>query len=189
MVSSQHYFWAIRLPDDMKQYIQSELSKVKEKFPFKRWVHEQDYHITLAFLGSVDQERLNLSQRLIEEAISEAPVFSLSLNRLGVFGKMSLPRIFWAGVEKENRLYTIQSQVFKACSKAGFSLEARPFSPHITLARNWNGSLFEKELLETYNPFSHNEISFLQKEVVLYKTNIKNTPKYEAITNFLLKSE
>jgi RNA 2',3'-cyclic 3'-phosphodiesterase len=189
MDTNPHYFWALKLPGDMKQYIQDELEKIKNYFPFKRWVHEQDYHITLAFLGNAKKENLLLATDLIREAITDVQSFPLYLNRIDVFGKVSSPRIFWGGVEKEPRIDKAQSLVFNSCSQSGFLLEERPFKPHITLARNWNGPVFQRELLERYNPFKKGDVPFLVNEVVLYKTNIRNTPKYEPITNLILKSE
>ena len=53
MVRESHYFWAVRMPDSVKQTIHHELLQIKSIFPFKRWVDLHDFHITLAFLGSV----------------------------------------------------------------------------------------------------------------------------------------
>ena len=189
MESRTHYFWAIKLPPVTKQFIYDELEKVKEFFPFKRWVHQQDYHITLAFLGNAEQIMLDISIDLVNKSLIEEKAFSLTLNRLDVFGKMSSPRIFWAGVEQDTRLADIQSQCYKACKKAGIKLEGTPFNPHITLARNWGGELFERNVLGNHNPFQDNEKPFWVKEVVLYRTKFGATPKYEEVTNILLDIE
>ena len=77
----------------------------------------------------------------------------------------------------------------KQCSEAGFSLEERKFNPHITLARNWTGTEFKPEILQKYNPFSKEPLSFEAQEVVLYRTNLESTPKYESIATFSLVNE
>ncbi len=107
-----------------------------------------------------------------------------------MFGNREVPRIFWASVNRNSQLYELQKEVHQVCSEVGFSLESRPYLPHITLARNWNGEeKFEREWLEKYNPFQIMPISFIANEVVLYKTNIEKTPKYESIATFTLCDE
>jgi RNA 2',3'-cyclic 3'-phosphodiesterase len=189
MEKNTHYFWAIRLSDDAKKTMHAELEKIKDSFPFKRWVHEFDYHITLTFLGSVEEQNLDLTVSLVGNAVKDVKAFPLLLQGLDVFGNKEAPRIFWASIRQERQLFLLQSLVFKACFQAGFSLESRPYLPHITLARNWNGTKFEREWLEKYNPFIRKPIFFKADEVVLYKTNLEKAPKYEPIATFSLGVE
>jgi RNA 2',3'-cyclic 3'-phosphodiesterase len=189
MENSPHYFWAVRLPSDTKQSIQTQLAKVQKKFPFKRWVHVEDYHITLAFLGAVERQKLDLVMELVDRSIQGVKAFPLHIQGLNVFGNKKAPRVFWTSVKQEKQLNSLQSFVFKACLEAGFSLETRPFTPHITLARNWNGPDFEPEWLEQYNPFKYVDFSFMAEEVVLYRTHLEKTPKYEAIATISLLVE
>ena len=58
METKSHYFWAVMLPDEVKHIIHHRLEKDKGLFQFKRWVHELDYHITLAFLGYAEPQKL-----------------------------------------------------------------------------------------------------------------------------------
>lgn len=185
MEIKSHYFWAVRLPDEAKQLIHARLETNKNLFQFKRWVHECDYHITLAFLGNAGREQLDASKEFIGQAISNIASFPLSINHIGVFGKPDSPRIFWGGTVREEKLYQLQKHVYRACIQAGFTLEKRPFTPHITLARKWSGEHFEGQWLTEYNPFK-DEITFHVNEVVLYQTQIGSTPKYKTVTNLLL---
>lgn len=186
---NSHYFWAVKIPNDSKHAMYQQLNTVKERFPFKRWVHMEDYHITLAFLGSVEEGKLPLTIDLVGKAISNLRPFSIYIEGLNVFGNKNAPRIFWASMKEEPILSTLQAQVFNACVELGFSLESRSFTPHITLARNWNGPEFQKEWLEKYNPFKSKSVLFTANEVTLYKTNIEKTPKYEPIATFSLLVE
>ena len=190
MQKNTHYFWAIRLPDVVKKTIFMELEKMKGNFSFKRWVHELDYHITLTFLGSAQEEKLVEATRLVGDVLKNKKAFRLKLDGLNVFGNREAPRIFWASVEQEHQLFELQKEVHQVCSEVGFSLESRPYLPHLTLARNWNGEAkFERDWLEKYNPFQFMPISFIADHVVLYKTNIEKTPKYESIATFTLCDE
>lgn len=184
-----HYFWALALPQAVKQEMNEQLGELRKYFPFKRWVHLEDYHITFAFLGSAEEQMLRRSIELVGKAIEKEKEFPLRIQGLGVFGSRKSPRIFWASINQDDRLTYLQSLVFKACLESSFTLESRPFAPHITLARNWTGTEFDHKWLDTYNPFQKKPISFTANKVVLYKTNLEKIPKYEPIATFSLISE
>ena len=190
MSDHAHYFWAVRIPDEIKQQIQLEMKKLQQTFLFKRWVHMNDYHITLAFLGSINHEKRQHVIELVGEAFEESQPFSLQILGLNVFGKTTSPRIFWAAVSDESKLLQLQAIVHKKCQEAGMELESRPYHPHITLARKWIGQEESSMgLLQKFNPFQEKPLSFLVNEIVLYKTNMDETPKYEIVYSHSLDSE
>ena len=187
MEREAHYFWAVRIPDDAKQTIYDELTRIKPIFQFKRWVDLRDYHITLAFLGSVNPHQLQSVIHSVGEALKNQRAFLLDIEGLNVFGPQKAPRIFWGAVNKVEQLFQIQAIVYKTCLAEGFTLETRPYHPHITLARKWGKSEdFKMVDLETHNPFREKALSFQVNEIVLYKSNLENTPKYEPIAVFAL---
>lgn len=187
MERETHYFWAVRIPDDVKQVIHDELTQIKSIFPFKRWVNLNDYHITLAFLGSVPPQKRPSVIRLVGDAMKSQKAFMLEIEGLNVFGPPKSPRVFWGAVNEEKQLFQLQEIVHKTCVAAGFSLDTRPYHPHITLARKWGGNEdFKMADLVTHNPFKEKILSFQVSEIVLYKSNLESTPKYESIAAFSL---
>ena len=190
MERQAHFFFAISLPEEAKREVKKICSFVQQEFPFRRWVHYEDYHITLAFLGAASNDKLEEAKRIVKERLNGQKAFSLHINQLGVFGKEDTPRIFWADTAKEERLMMIRDIVFSACLQAGFELETRPFKPHITLARNWAGiNPFQSSQLKNNNPFQNAHLSFQANEVVLYQTHLDQTPKYEKVASFPLLDE
>ena len=190
MGKQTHFFYAVSLPIETKLKIKEEFSIIRRNLPFQRWVHHEDLHITLAFLGSAEKEMLQASIALVEKELIDQKAFALQMNELGVFGKKDSPRIFWADTYKEEKLYTIRDIVFSACTGVGFELETRPFKPHITLARKWTGdSPFHSSMLIENNPFKDSPLTFTAKEVVLYQTHLDKSPKYERIASFPLADE
>ncbi|ASS98495.1 MULTISPECIES: RNA 2',3'-cyclic phosphodiesterase [Geobacillus] len=179
-----HYFIAVPLTAEVKQAIARFSNEAAPSLPFRTWVHEQDYHITLAFLGDVPLEKMApLGEAMTAVAARCAP-FSLALAGLGTFGERTSPRIFWQGVETEAQLHALRRDVYEACMKLGFSLDRRPFAPHITIARKWQGT-------EPFHPDRLRSLAaakavFSVREMVLYRTNMERTPKYEAIAVFPL---
>ncbi len=189
MEQHTHFFYALELPEEIKDILEGAALKLKAALPFKTWVHPQDFHITLAFLGNAEGSKMEASNQLIESALRRHSVFDLKIDHLGIFGRKDSPRIFWAGLEDSSNLNDVRNDVFSACLASGFSLETRPFSPHITMARKWAGeSLFTYKLLEELNTFKEEKLIFNAERVVLYKTHLGKSPKYEPITIFPLVS-
>ena len=187
MERNPHYFWAVRIPDNVKQIIHNELTRVKPTFPFKRWVGLNDYHITLVFLGSVNKEQLSSIINNVSDAIKEQKAFVLDILGLGIFGAQASPRIFWGRVNEVRGLYQLQEIVHKTCLAEGFPLDSRPYHPHITFARKWGGDKeFKVDNLTTQNPFEKG-LSFQVNKIVLYKSNLDSTPKYQPIATFTLE--
>lgn len=170
-MSRNHYFFALPLPTELKQTLHKQIQG--QHLPFSRFVHEQDLHLTLAFLGAAEEQQLETALSLVASSVQHMEAFPLVIDSLGFFGKKTEPRIFWAGVKQESRLNELQSAVDAACREAGFALESRPFRPHITIARKWKGEFpFQVPPLELNK-------KFLAETVVLYETYLDRSPKYK----------
>lgn len=183
-----HYFYALELPGETKEMLKGTIHRLQGEFPFKTWVHPQDLHITLAFLGDAPEAKIQAANELIDAALNKTTTFKMKIDHLGIFGRKDSPRIFWAGLEESKELNDVRAAVFTACVDSGFTLETRPFSPHITIARKWVGEeAFKADQLEALNPFKE-ELTFHAERVVLYKTHLGKSPKYEPITLFPLAS-
>jgi RNA 2',3'-cyclic 3'-phosphodiesterase len=188
MSEKTHYFLAVRLPDSIKMELNQAKQFFQKEFSFKRWVHPEDYHITLAFLGYANENQLKEIKELVPNYMKEDNSFPLTISQIGTFGMKTSPRIFWAGVNDSNPLQHLRKQVYAACEQAGFQLEKRPFHPHITLARKWDSdSEFNLTLLDHTNLFDEKPLTFQATDVVLYRTNLLQTPKYENLITFSLK--
>ncbi|WP_175990635.1 RNA 2',3'-cyclic phosphodiesterase [Bacillus sp. Marseille-Q1617] len=175
-----HYFFALSLPDEMKKEVHELTVPIVEEDSFKKWVHPEDYHITLAFLGDSSQEDLDQAIDHVTQSLHNLGSFPLSLKRFGTFGKSDEPRIFWMGVNPSSTLHQIREKVYEACEEAGFQLDSRPFTPHITVGRKWNKpSAFSKEWVSEFNPVETHCHTI--REIVLYRTHLDRIPKYEQV--------
>lgn len=96
----------------------------------------ESVHVTLAFLGQVDDARVPELVRALEGAARAGGRFSLGLGGGGSFGSPRAPRVLWVGVTGEvDALVALQQRVVEALAPLGFPPEERRFSPHLTLAR------------------------------------------------------
>ena len=93
-------------------------------------------HITLAFLGQQPEERMDVLRSVGAIAASRSRQGTLNLGQPGSFGGRKAPRVLWIGLEGDvPALQTLQSNLNTGLKQAGFDVEERAFSPHITLAR------------------------------------------------------
>lgn len=187
MDKKTHFFYAVKIPSNTKSLVYSKLLPLQKDFRFQKWVHPEDYHITLAFLGNAATGMLDKSVHYVSDALKEEVSFPLSFEGLDTFGRKESPRIFWLRLVEQTRLYEVRKKVFQACEQAGFTLEKRPFHPHVTVARKWKGETpFAQQSLHQKNPFNGNAISFEGEEIVLYQTHLDKEPKYEVVHSFKL---
>lgn len=186
MNTQKHYFLAVKLPETIKNEFALYTEKIKDELPFRRWVHREDLHITLAFLGYATEEQLHNISKIMPSIAKKYEALSLKLTTLNTFGKKESPRILWYGIEDNSDLYALRQDIFLECERLGFSLDKRPFHPHITLARQWKGGNFCEELLI---PFHTMNSLFLASGFVLYQTNLQSVPKYEIIHSYTFKEE
>lgn len=165
-----HYFLAIVIPDDMKKAIFHEMKQ--HHFPFKKFTHPEDYHITLAFIGDSEERSLKEVCARLEESLKKIRSFPLRLTSFETFGLPASPRIFWIGTDEPEELYRLQTITVNVCTKAGVKLDERPYRPHLTTARKWNGD-------QAYTPVAAPKWEDITvNEVALYETNRLKDPKY-----------
>jgi len=122
-------FVAIDLPETVRERLGALCSGV----PGARWVDPANLHLTLRFIGEVD----NRMADEIDAALSDVRMspFDLWMRDVGVFGRGQKVRTLWAGVEPSESLMRLQGKVENAVCAAGAGHETRKFTPHVTLAR------------------------------------------------------
>ncbi|MBC7110187.1 MAG: RNA 2',3'-cyclic phosphodiesterase [Archaeoglobi archaeon] len=122
-------FVAVNLNDEIKKELEK-LQKRFEDLPLK-FVKPESMHITLKFLGEVEESRVRRLMEKMEEI--RARSFTLRVEGLGVFPNERVPRVLWAGVSGDFR--EVYHEVERITSELGFPKEKRAFHPHVTIAR------------------------------------------------------
>lgn len=183
---STHYFYAVTLPESVKISLREQATKLEKQFLFKKWLHYADYHITMAFLGSASDIMKKTAIQNVALCLEGESRFNLTLHKLATFGRPERPRILWQGIDDAPELFHLQAKVFEACRQAGFALDTKPFTPHITLARKYVGD-DNFSLEEANETLSIHKESFEVTTITLYRTHIGATPSYEPIYSFTLQ--
>jgi 2'-5' RNA ligase len=129
-------FISAELPNDLKKMITAATAGLREIESGIKWVEEQNLHLTLKFLGWVEEKDIDKMLRLAEESAKGTGSFKLKLAGMGTFPEGKSPRVIWVGItEGGERLKEIAEKLENQLSQAGFRSEEREFSTHLTLGR------------------------------------------------------
>ncbi|KRE57815.1 RNA 2',3'-cyclic phosphodiesterase [Paenibacillus sp. Soil750] len=180
-------FVAVPVPSETKLAINDWMAEIQPYLPFRKWVHHEDLHITLQFLGDTQSDRVSLLTHTLQEISARSTPLSLRVESLGLFGRPTHPSVLWAGVGGDlTELHNLQQRVADALTPLGFTPEERNFHPHLTLARNYTGTApFDRNTLRDYPvPSSqHNEsLAWNSQGITLYRSHLNNRPMYEAVS-------
>ncbi|HEU5198464.1 MAG TPA: RNA 2',3'-cyclic phosphodiesterase [Ktedonobacterales bacterium] len=129
-------FIAIELSDEARSHLSREVHRLAQALPRLRWVDPGTLHLTLAFLGELDDEQLDKAIQATTDTAAGAKLFALSIGSLGTFGPPRSPRVVWSGVTGDTpHLLSLQKRLSTRLAEQGFPPEERPYAPHLTLAR------------------------------------------------------
>lgn len=129
-------FFGIGLSPDIRSEVNSFSATLKAQLPKMRWVEARNLHITLRFLGEVDEKRIPEISSAAQEAARSITRFEIILGQLGAFPNSRKARVFWwglaQGAEESIQLF---KQLERNLVSAGFKPEPKRYHPHLTLAR------------------------------------------------------
>ncbi len=167
-------FVALDLPEPVQHSIRSFMEPLRQQdFPV-RWIPPDRIHITLKFLGNVEEHRINELAQALRHAVAEQEPFSLQPAGCGAFPTIKNMRVAWIGVQGDTaRLSALQQRVEEALTPLGFPPEKRPFRAHLTIGRikgRRNHKGLQQALLAGR---SYEGVVFDVSEVVLYKSDLK----------------
>lgn len=127
-------FIAIDLGAEIRAALHAVTSELARAGADARWVRPEAMHATLKFLGGVEATRLEAVRDTVDSVAADHDAMRLPARGLGAFPSMQRPRVLWAGLDASG-LAVLANSIDSALAPLGFEPEARPFNPHITLAR------------------------------------------------------
>ena len=150
-----------------------------------RWEHSSKLHVTLKFIGDVDQDKTNLlAERL--ELISDFETFNCSLEKFGFFFRDDNPSILWAGLVIDDNIVKLIKSIDEILSEFSVAADKKKFKPHITLLRLRKDPGIN--FVNKFKNFSFEPILFQANSVTLYKSVLeKSGSKYYEIKKYHLK--
>jgi len=177
-------FISIEIPDKIKDNVEKVIGEMKALLPPIKWVDKKNLHLTMKFLGWVDDQKIDPLKTSITDIVKDFGSIKISFSGLGVFPSSNRPRVIWVGIsEGSEKVKELAEKLNEQLTKEGYRKEEdRDFSPHLTIGRI-------KERIETgaLNSFiekkeKENFGGFTAKNVSLMKSTLRRSgPIYEEI--------
>jgi 2'-5' RNA ligase len=128
-------FFAAELHSDVADALEQAITPLRALEPGLAWAAPDKRHLTLRFLGEVDDAALPALVATTDHLAATHRPFTMELAGIGGFPSLRRARVLWIGVQTEPRLELLHHDLELALETLGYELEGRPFRPHVTLAR------------------------------------------------------
>lgn len=181
-------FIAIDVPEDIKEKISKLIENLDHKTKGIKWVTPRNIHLTLKFLGEIEDKQVHLIRDRLEILSLRHSVFELSISDVGGFPNLKNPKVLWVGIHSSEKLINLYNDLEDIMYEIGFEKEDRKFSPHLTIARikdRIDADLILKPFMEYKNYlFGKMKVS----EIILMKSILKPSgAEYSKLYTFKLK--
>lgn len=186
-------FIAIPLPESAKQKLFELQESLKAAQADVKWVNPNNIHLTLKFMGDLNEKKLPLLKEAMTATARDHPAFPARIAGLETFPHDASPRVVWVGIAEGEALIQrlcadLQSRV---AEMAGIPKDRRPFTSHITIGRV-RSPKNKKALIEQLKFFEGKELdgAFRVGMIALYQsTLLPEGPLYEMLQEAPLKSQ
>src|SRR5688572_14345925 len=120
-------FIAVTPPDPIRDLVVKTYSQIERA----RWVKKEQLHVTLRFLGELDEDHAAAVKGALREI--SASRFSLRIKGTGTFGRPA--RVLWCGLHPPEEITALATSIDRAVLQVGLTADDKPFAPHLTIAR------------------------------------------------------
>jgi 2'-5' RNA ligase len=176
-------FVGLELPAEVQAAAGEVLRELKRSGADLKWVRPENLHVTLKFLGEVEDGRTQEICQAIEAACAGQPALELSLAEAGAFPSPQRPQVVWLGLAGQvAELAGLAGRIDEALAGLSFAPEARPFKAHVTLGRLRRGkggarssassAPLTRALVGLASQAGHEGPSFVAQRVVLMKSTL-----------------
>jgi 2'-5' RNA ligase len=179
-------FIAITPPATALAEIDAAVAPLRAARPELTWSSPQSWHVTLAFLGEVDEAVVPRLAVRLERAAAKYPQLELSAAGAGAFPTVPRARVLWTGVHGDHKtLGKMSDSVAAGAKRAGAPPpgERRRFRPHITLARCRQPTDF-RPLVTALTDYSGT--AWTADRIHLIRSYLGPRPRYESLGDWPL---
>ena len=189
---SQDYmrvFCAIELRKPTRDLVLRHIARLKTAVPEARasWARDTNVHLTLKFLGEIPQASVSDFSKAASRAATGVQPFSIRLEQTGVFPGHGQPRVLWIGINDcSGKLAELHAGLEEESARAGFAKEARPFHPHLTIARLRQPD-HARTLAATHQQMEFEPVEIAVSELVVISSELSGAgPKYTVVSRHAL---
>ena len=129
-------FFAVIPPRPVREALEAVRDPLKEVAPLGRWVHPSLWHLTLKFLGEVEDDLVPAIGDLAGRLVAGHESFEMSFKDTGVFPHPERPKVLWIGLgDGVEPMIRLAADVDQGLDGLGFEPDNKPYQPHLTIAR------------------------------------------------------
>jgi 2'-5' RNA ligase len=152
MTDSVRSFVAVPLPETIQAGIFAAAQELARALPEVKWSRKvENLHITVKFLGSIEEAKLPALAGELAQALAPVPRFRLELRGMGAFPSPRKANVVWAGVDDVARgLAAVAEAVESVGERFGVAPEQRAFTGHVTVGRSKGRGVDARAALETF---------------------------------------
>lgn len=158
-------FIAIELPESIQSALADIQGDLKGSDADVRWVRPENIHLTLKFLGAVQENVVSSITEILRKVSANYGPFGLTVSGVGVFPHGRSPRVIWVGINESSVLTDLQAAVEGKLEPLGFEREKRTFRAHLTLGRV-KSSRGKRALMERAERYGGREFGSFDVETI-----------------------
>ncbi|RYL93752.1 RNA 2',3'-cyclic phosphodiesterase [Sporolactobacillus sp. THM7-4] len=182
---SDHYFLAFPVPDEIRDCLKTQSDRLRMHCTYRYWTDPRDLHVTFFFFGRLEPEQVRVIDHIMKSLAGETRPFSVSLSKIDGFGDQKHPRVVYAGFSDTGTLPALWQKAGDALTEHGFSIEKRPYRPHVTLAKKWSSG---DPLSCRVSGVHELNLTWVVNQVVLYRVEPQSVPRYQPVKIFTFQS-
>lgn len=177
-------FVALLPPEDVLAEVAQAVRGRQQEWPALRWVSPELWHVTLAFLGNVDEELLPGLRALLERKAAGHEPREVSFAGAGAFPSAGRASVFWVGMrgpadDRGRPVFArLAGSISAGAEKLGLSMDRKRFHPHLTLARCRERTDL-RDLVDAMAAFTGR--TWRADAVHLMRSHLGRTVRYESI--------
>lgn len=182
-------FVAIELDTASAGSVAKWIQTLKSKVSDVRWSRPDQLHLTLKFLGDVDNRELPQLCAAMREACQGIEAFGLELSGLGAFPKNKPPRVVWVSAEDpQGVLSRLAERLDERFAEMGIAKDNRAFTPHLTLGRVTRGADLQR-LQQAIDQLADQVACYCEVDEIALLSSLKDEGRtvYDAIDHVELE--
>lgn len=167
-------FIGINFSEDIKDNLFTIENDLRQNTIKGNFTLKNNLHLTLQFIGEVNEEELSLLKDVVIKTASNFNRFTFKVNGVGEF-RSQRGQIVYAAVEYSKELDQLYNFINEELRKKGLTFERRPYTPHITLARE----------VQYQSTFNINDFRFIQFVVNVDKLTLFESTRINGLLTYL----
>ena len=168
-------FVAVSISDQSRNAVSNLIQNFKSVSPGVRWVKPENLHLTLKFLGNVEESKLSSLKNALDSSVSDLRLFQFDLTNLGCFPNIKRPRVLWIGIEDESKqIVRLHENIEEQFFKVDFPKEKRRLQPHLTVARV-KDSRNSNSVLSEFQNYNFGRHTIEVADVLLMKSDLRQS--------------